>query len=193
MKKRLATPKLRVDNTHKYGTGVFAEEDIASGQIVATLGGERISLSLVVDRICQGEERRDDPLQIGLKTYLDLDALLRSFNHNCDPNCGVKRTSELFALRDIRKGEELTFDYSTTVAPTDWTMNCQCGAAQCRQRIGSILTLSRPALERYKQAGALQDYMKRLLKRIEGNGGNYTLPQYERDANAKVRFLNARC
>lgn len=62
-------------------------------------------------------------------------------NHSCDPNCYVKcRTiavSDVYALKDINEGEELTFDVTAT--STDqfggkgfWKLECKCGSENCR-------------------------------------------------------------
>ena len=39
---------------------------------------------------------------------------LRLINHSCDPNCEVTGTGLkiwIYAIRDIKKGEELSYDY----------------------------------------------------------------------------------
>lgn len=61
-------PKLEVQNTKKYGKGVFAREDIKKGQVIHILSGEKISLDELVKRVTNSEERIDDPLQIGKKS-----------------------------------------------------------------------------------------------------------------------------
>lgn len=175
---------LTVKTTCRYGRGVFAASDIAKGTVIHVLSGERITLDEFVNRIFRGEERLDDPLQIGRRTYLDLDEFSRLFNHACEPNAGLRKTSELFALRNIRGGEEIVYDYSATIAPTVWQMRCACHAGTCRKILGDIRSIPRRQLETYKQAGALQRYMKPLLKEIET--GSYELPAYERRALEKL-------
>lgn len=169
--------KLIVKDTAKYGRGIFAGEDIKKGEVIHVLGGERISLRVLVKRVKAGSERIDDPLQIGCRTYLDMNEFSRCFNHSCNPNAGLRGESELFALQNIRRGKEITYDYSSTIAPTVWAMKCWCGSRMCRKIIGSVLTVPKPQLEKYKKLGALQDYMRRVLNRVER--GVYTLPQYE--------------
>lgn len=74
----------------------------------------------------------------------------RFINHSCDPNLRIfARVGDhadkhlhdlaLFALRDIPKGEELTFDYVSRgddveepEDPTNMTP-CLCGSANCRK------------------------------------------------------------
>jgi hypothetical protein len=78
-------------------------------------------------------------------------------------NWSIRGEGELLALRDIPAGEELCFDYSTTVPPgwisADWSMECRCGSAMCRKVLGDVLTLPAMRLEFYQQAGALTDHV----------------------------------
>ena len=161
--KKFTNLKLEIGDTSKYGEGVFAKEDIAKGEIIKILSGEIISLAECLKRINGGDEVNDDPLQIGSELYIDLDYLSHAFNHSCQPNAGLRKTSELFALKNILKGEEITYDYSTTVGPnipaSEWLMKCDCGSIKCRKLIGNILTIPKNDLENYKKLGALQEYI----------------------------------
>ena len=58
---------------------------------------------------------------------------LRFINHSCDPNTFMrvlKNRVEFYALRRIRKGEELSCNYGET--HHEGTLPCRCGAANCR-------------------------------------------------------------
>lgn len=76
----------------------------------------------------------------------------RFINHSCDPNLRIfARVGDhadkhlhdlaLFAVKDIQKGEELTFDYVDGVADdnesdnldTETMEKCLCGSAKCRK------------------------------------------------------------
>lgn len=63
----------------------------------------------------------------------------RHINHSCDPNVYVRTTAGdrlVVALRDIRKGEEIAYDYCINgYGDTIWT--CHCGSARCRRSIHS--------------------------------------------------------
>lgn len=170
--------KLFVKDTGKYGRGFFAFEDIKRGEIVHVMNGKRLILSQVVNNILSGRENEDDPLQIGRRTYIDLDDFSRTFNHSCEPNLGLRKRCELFALRDIKRNEELTYDYSLTIAPTNWEMKCKCGSAKCRRVLGDVLSIPWTRLHEYKELGSIQTYMRKLLKEIKARGG-YQMPRYE--------------
>jgi len=68
-------------------------------------------------------------------TFLD-DCL----NHSCEPNTGFAGNDPvLYALRDIAAGEELAWDYSTSISEKGWSLACLCGpraaAAWCCRSI----------------------------------------------------------
>lgn len=170
-------PKLTIKDTGKYGKGVFAVENIKKGKIIYVLNGKRFDTMDMVKRINSDKENIDDPLQVGKRTYIDLDKISHAFNHSCDPNTGIRKRSEMFALRDIKKGEELTYDYSSVIAPTEWKMKCKCNSKNCRKILGDILSLPKKQIEHYKKIGALQKYMKPILRDIES--GKYKIPKYE--------------
>jgi hypothetical protein len=57
----------------------------------------------------------------------------RFLNHSCAPNCEAQFADGriwLVAIRDIRAGEELTFNYGYDL--TDYREHpCRCGAVSC--------------------------------------------------------------
>jgi len=158
------SPPFEVRDTGRYGHGSFATVDIPAGSTIQTLVGVTISYPEVVRRVLAGVEGIDDPLQVGVRTFLDLEESSRQFNHSCDPNAGLRKRSELFALRDIAAGEEITFDYSTTISPTTWWMRCECGAPNCRGVVADVRSIPPRTLQRYIRLGALQRFMLRLIR-----------------------------
>jgi len=78
-------------------------------------------------------------------------------NHSCEPNCWFQGDEESVAIRLINPGEEVTYDYSFVEIPfvdsdKPWTRkwDCNCGAADCRGKIGSKDLLNPSLLARYK-------------------------------------------
>lgn len=147
------------------GKGLFAAENIQKGETIALLTGEEVSLEEILKRIERGDEALDDPLQIGEERFLDLDDRSRQINHSCEPNAGIRGKCELVATRSIQRGEEVTFDYSTTVGKTShwWSMQCRCGAPSCRSRIGNISTLPEERIALYRKLNVLPDYIRKQL------------------------------
>lgn len=177
---------MEVRDTGQYGLGVFALENVAKGSVIHVFDGETISIHDLVQRVNSGTENPNDPLQVGMRTYIDLDEYSRTFNHSCDPNAGIRKRSELFALRAILKCEQITFDYSATIAPTLWGMTCHCGSQNCRKIIGDVRSIPPKQLARYKSLGAIQRYMKTLFGKPRWRD---EIPKFEMEAlNAVIKI-----
>mmetsp|Transcript_29350 Transcript_29350/g.60883 ORF Transcript_29350/g.60883 Transcript_29350/m.60883 type:complete len:2232 (+) Transcript_29350:358-7053(+) len=65
--------------------------------------------------------------------------IARYINHSCEPNCAVHRwkvrgsiRAGVFALREIRAGEELSFDYQWDRKRGRALTKCYCGSESCR-------------------------------------------------------------
>jgi uncharacterized protein len=58
----------------------------------------------------------------------------RLINHSCNPNCEVAGKGLklwIFALRDIKKGEELSYDYGFGFDENYKDYICKCGSKNC--------------------------------------------------------------
>ncbi|EGB05665.1 hypothetical protein AURANDRAFT_30428 [Aureococcus anophagefferens] len=133
------------------GWGVRCRDKITKGTFVAAYGGEILTQDEAEER---GRKRGDEyfldcfaapPPQPRAAAFLVIDAkwkgsVARFFNHSCVPNmrgATVYVESDMprlafFALKDIRKGTELTWDYKRTQNETDG-VPCLCGYANCRE------------------------------------------------------------
>jgi hypothetical protein len=90
-------------------------------------------------------------LQVGPDLWLASDGTLTDdfANHSCDPNAGfLDGEPVLYALRDIEAGEEITWDYSTSISETGWSLDCRCQSARCRGVIRPWFELSPKDRER---------------------------------------------
>lgn len=56
------------------------------------------------------------------------------FNHSCEPNCGYKNSIELIAIKNIKAGEEIVFDYAFSESVIE-PFECNCGSMTCRKII----------------------------------------------------------
>jgi len=57
----------------------------------------------------------------------------KHLNHSCSPNSYLRivaKRVEVYTLRPVKRGEELTVDYGET--PHKGGMHCKCGAPNCR-------------------------------------------------------------
>ena len=57
------------------------------------------------------------------------------FNHSCNPNAGIKGHLLIVAMRNIKPGEEITFDYAMIDSEKEDYFKCNCGAKNCRKFI----------------------------------------------------------
>ena len=83
-------------------------------------------------------------------------------NHSCNPNCGLWQIggdTYLLSLRTIAPGEELSFDYSTSMLDEPWSMECACNDAACRGLIANSLDLPPETRQYYAGMGTLPEHV----------------------------------
>lgn len=176
----MSTSFVKVEHSPIAGVGVFAIQDIPKGTVVHRMVGDVATLDELSVRVQAGAEATSDPFQIDDDLFLDLEETSRSFNHSCSPNVYVRGHNELVALRPISKGEEITYDYSTTMKYDAekilalghelWTCVCLCGAEQCRGIIDEFKTLPQERQEYYVTHRYLPDFMLRHFGRNDEIG-----------------------
>ncbi|HEY1502315.1 MAG TPA: SET domain-containing protein-lysine N-methyltransferase [Acidobacteriaceae bacterium] len=69
------------------------------------------------------------------RTVIDGHGTAMFINHSCDPNCETDETDGrvwIMAIRNIRPGEELTYDYFLYDGDDD-EARCNCGSVNCRK------------------------------------------------------------
>lgn len=114
----------------KFGKGLFSKKNIPAGTILCTIPfDEELDLAGTVTL----KEKESHALQVDYDRYILCVPPFLYSNHSCNPNCGVNSNFEVFALKDVRKGEELFWDYSTSMLERHWTMKCGCGEHNCRK------------------------------------------------------------
>jgi hypothetical protein len=127
---RPPSAKLEIRPAGAKGRGVFTRERIGRGEYLAAFTGFVLETAQLTDDLLA--------LQIGDDLWLCSrgEALDDCINHGCEPNAGfVTGEPLLFALREIQPGEEIAFDYATSIAETGWFLDCACGAPRCRGRV----------------------------------------------------------
>ena len=107
--------------TKNKGFGVFTTERILHNEVVFTFIG----------KISSTQDKHS--LQVSPSFHLHTCGVCKYTNHSCKPNCIVKNSVDLVAIRNIKHDEEITFDYSTTEAHLN--MKCLCGSKNCRKII----------------------------------------------------------
>jgi len=136
------------------GKGVFAKVPIEPRETAFYLTGKLISFDDAAAAV-QGEYT----IQIGVNRYVDPHSPARYLNHSCEPNAGFVDEIRLIALRQIVPGEEIRFDYSTTMLERYWELDCSCGAPRCRGRIQDFDLLPESLQRHYLRLGIVQDFI----------------------------------
>ncbi len=147
-----------VENT-PLGKANFAKEDISKSEIICKFAGPKIDLKQFFEKY---ETDGCNVLQIEEDLFIDVIEPYVYFNHSCNPNAGIRNDGILFALKDIKQGEEICFDYSTTADDVIWRMECKCNSKNCRKIIGDFQTIPHEQKEFYLTNNALPNYIKKI-------------------------------
>src|ERR1700730_17638059 len=134
------------------GLLVLAGRYFHKGEFLFRFSGPVITLAEAIKK----GEAEGNVLQIAAWTYIDLEPPGVFANHSCEPNAGVRDGVCGYALRHIRPGEEILYDYSTTISEHRWTMQCKCGTPACRGVIGDFHDLPLELQRRYLAIGIEQ-------------------------------------
>lgn len=129
---RVAVARSRID-----GRGAFAGEPIPARRKIGEIRGEPISVR-EARRRARGLARIMI-VELSEKRAIDASAStdpLRYTNHSCAPNAVLRIRQgrvELYAMRDVAAGEELTVDYGES--HHEGRLACRCGAPRCVGRL----------------------------------------------------------
>ena len=140
------------------GIGLFTTIRRRKGELVFIAAGPAIHAHFT------GTGCYDFPDWYGVDRDIWIDIILPwvKINHSCDPNTGIDGFRCFRALRDIKPGEEVTFDYSTSDDEMDWEIRCCCGESDCNGSIGPIQMM--PAVRFKKAYPYIPKYFQRLYR-----------------------------
>lgn len=151
---------IEVRNSPIHGRGMFATAKIKKGTRLIEYKGKRIKHK-EADRLYGGGSETGHTFLFTLNDDYVIDAnqegnSARWINHSCAPNCesimeddpdGKSKNDRVFieAIRDIKPGEELTYNYLITLeephtARLKKIWACLCGAKNCN---GTMLAKKR--------------------------------------------------
>ena len=117
--------------------GLYAKKDIAPGtRIIQYIG------KLITKKQTENNDKFDNDKDIylfNLNNRYDLDGdfkwnIARLINHSCDPNCEVEGKGLklwISSIKDIKKNEELTYDYGFSFDENYKDFPCKCGSKNC--------------------------------------------------------------
>ena len=155
--------RIQVRRSVVHGNGVFAVQNLAKEEALIEYAGEVISWKEALRR------HPHDPGNPNHTFYFHVDEKhvidgkfggnsSRWINHSCAPNCEAEEDNgRIFikALRNIKAGEELFFDYGLIIdLPLTKALKaeyaCWCGAKKCR---GTLLAPKEKKAKKKKRAG----------------------------------------
>ena len=157
-----AFPDLIVGESKVSGRGVFSGRRYSSGEVILEFQGWLYTpAELPIPYV------EDCFLQVGPDLFLGPsdqpetpDSLV---NHSCDPNAAVVIKPDgrilMMAIRPIEPLDEITYDYSVTMAGDPWTMDCRCGSPRCRKLIREYRTLPPEVKARYRWIHVVPPYV----------------------------------
>lgn len=116
-----------------HGRGLFAQGALPARRKIGELSGSLVKLPDAWHTAAG--QPRIYLVQVSARRALDCSQGndFKYLNHSCAPNCYLRVSRlrvEVYTLRNIRAGSELTVDYGET--PHKDGMQCICGASNCR-------------------------------------------------------------
>ncbi|CAL1683066.1 unnamed protein product [Lasius platythorax] len=142
------SPGLQRFMTEDKGWGVKTQQAIKSGDFILEYVGEVVSEREFKSRMATRYANDTHHYCLHLDGGLVIDGHRmggdgRFVNHSCEPNCEMQKWSvlglprmALFASRNIKPGEELTYDYNFALFNPSEGQQCRCGSSACRGVIG---------------------------------------------------------
>ena len=128
-----------------HGRGVFALKRIPKGTRIIEYKGRLITDKEADRRYSRMHEHSPHTMLFSLDGGWVIDATkhgnsARWINHSCAPNCEIEEEGQrvfIDAGRDIRSGEELSYDYNLQIGEKHTKKAkrehaCFCGARRCR-------------------------------------------------------------
>jgi uncharacterized protein len=158
-------PRIVARRSGIHGRGVFARRLIREDETVCEYKGEVINEPEVARRYPEDLHGVNHTFVFGVEHDHNIDGgangnIARWINHSCEPNCDTyEKNRRMFirAIRDIRPGEEISYDYNieageriTKAVKARWP--CWCGTKRCRGTV--LVPTSKPKNKKAKRRSA---------------------------------------
>jgi len=156
------------------GEGVFAKKDIKKGEILMVMGGYILTID---DENSLSGVVADKPIEIsnnfsiGPRKPSDLPLMPQHYvNHSCNPNTGFKGQLFMVAMKNIKKSEEIVYDYAMVMNSNEksnsyFKIACLCGSKKCRGFVAED-DWKRPELQK-KYDGYFQYFLQEKINKIK--------------------------
>lgn len=134
--------------------GCYTKVSIKEGELIVEYTGPRLKVKMAETLY------DDDPRTYlfgldGGKEVIDGVGVAAFINHSCDPNCETDEVNGriiIRAIRDIGRGEELTYDYNLYDGSPEDEARCLCSSKNCRGSMYSEDELKRRAKAQKQRA-----------------------------------------
>ena len=160
----IAEDHYKVRHSTIHGNGVFAARKIPAGARIIEYQGKRITEKQAEKRFGQDPENPYHTFFFSLESGKLIDGGdqgndARWINHSCEPNCEAQEEKGrvfIHALRDIKRGEELNYDYGLVIdekmtKQLKKAYECRCGHPTCR---GTMLAVKKKAAKKAAKKSA---------------------------------------
>ena len=127
--------KVKKSNIHQ--RGLCAADDIKKGSKIIEYKGRIIPIKETETNPKFDNEKAIYLFNINKRYDLDGDFkynTARLINHSCNPNCEVEGKGLkiwIYAIKNIKKGEELSYDYGFNFDEDFKNYPCKCGSSNC--------------------------------------------------------------
>ena len=127
----------KIKNSKIDNKGLYASQSIKNRTKIVEYKGKIITKKQVEDNPKFDNGKAIYLFDLNKKYDLDGDFkfnIARLINHSCDPNCEVYGSGLkvwVYAIKDIKKGEELTYDYGFSFDENFKDFPCRCGSKKC--------------------------------------------------------------
>jgi SET domain-containing protein len=159
------SPKTEVRRSLIHGQGLFAKRPIRKDEIVAIKGGHVLDtrmLARVKSGISCAYIQIEDSFYLGAARPSEVARNKIWLNHSCEPNVGIRGQSTFVAMRRVKPGDELTYDWAMEENHPAIT-RCACKQVGCRQMLTGQ-GWKNPALQR-KYKGYFSAYLAQKIRR----------------------------
>lgn len=131
--KRIPSSATRVRASKIQGRGLFAATNLPGRRKLGEISGQLVKLPLARKAIESAPQIYFIELSRRWALECSEGNQFKHLNHSCRPNCYLRvfrKRVEVYSLRRIPTGAELTVDYGMT--PHKGGMRCACSASMCR-------------------------------------------------------------
>ncbi|MBT4722875.1 SET domain-containing protein [Candidatus Falkowbacteria bacterium] len=137
-------------DTKRYGKSIFTNQSIKKDKVIFTIQGPTVKIPSIYT------------VPIDHDLYIDPSSPGKFLNHSCEPTCGIKNKTQVVAMNNLQKDDEITIDYAMIVPQYDdkklkQNITCHCGSKKCRGEFGSYKTLSPNLKQKYRDY--ISDYL----------------------------------